>query len=399
LTYSQKSGSIKPSSTLALSARANALKAQGRAILNFTVGEPDFDTPRHIAEAGIKAINEGKTRYTTSSGTPKLREAICRKLLNDNGLAYRPEEIVVSNGAKQSLFNIFTAALNEGDEVLIPSPYWLSYPAMVKIAGGRPVFVQTRADNGFKAAAEQLEAALTPRTRAVVINTPSNPTGSVYSKQELERIAELAVKHDLLVVSDEIYEKLNFDADAPHISIASLGSEVFKQTAVVNGVSKSYAMTGWRIGYAACNAELAGIIDNIQSHCASNPNSIAQEAALAAISGPQACVDAMRAEFRRRRDYIYGRMSGMKGISVTRPRGAFYVFADVSEICARGGFEDAAAFSERLLEECGVAVVPAADFGMPGFVRFSFSLSLEEIRQGMDLLEYFIENNFQRGVQ
>jgi len=389
VTYSVKSGSIKPSSTLALSARANGLRAAGRAVLNFTVGEPDFRTPAHIAQAGIQAIIDGKTRYTPSSGTESLRRAICRKLKDDNGLEYRSDQIVVSNGAKHSLYNIFTAVLNEGDEVLIPAPYWLSYPEMVKLAGGTPAFVCAGPENGFKPTVRQLEAACTPRTKAVIINSPNNPTGCVYSRAELEGVAEFALRRGLLVISDEIYEKLIYDADAPHVSIASLGGDIFKQTVVVNGVSKSYAMTGWRIGYTASSGELAEIMGNIQSHCASNPNSIAQEAALAAIAGPQDCVEEMRAGFERRRDCIYGRLSGIKGIKAARPQGAFYVFADVSEICASGGFADAAAFSERLLDDCGVAVVPCADFGMPGFVRFSFSLSLEEITKGMDLLEEF----------
>ena len=296
MELSRKAKGIKPSSTLAISAKATELKAQGLDIVGFGVGEPDFETPRHIKDAGIKAIEEGFTRYTPASGIKELRVAVANKLKKDNGLDYDFSQIVISNGAKHSLVNAFMAILNEGDEVIIPAPYWLSYSEIVKIAGGVPVIVNTKKENKYMVTEAELNEVYSPKTKALVLVSPSNPTGMVYSLDELKMIADFAVSKDIFVISDEIYEKLIYDEDKKHISIASLGKEIYDRTIVINGVSKSYAMTGWRIGYTASNPEVAKLISSLQSHMTSNPNSIAQKATLEAIEGPQDCVEEMRLE-------------------------------------------------------------------------------------------------------
>jgi len=394
MQFSVKASAVKESSTLAITAKAKALKAQGISIIGFGAGEPDFPTPEHINQAAIAAINNGLTKYTVSSGIIELRKAICAKLLRDNGLTYDPSQIVVSNGAKHSLTNIFTALLNEGDEVLIPSPFWLSYTEIVAIAGGVPVLVPSAADSGFKTTADMLQTALTPQTKAIIINSPNNPTGMVYTKAELEGIARFAVKNDLFVISDEIYENLIYDDDIKHTSIASLGDDIFKRTIVVNGLSKSYAMTGWRVGYTASSPELASIMGNLQSHGTSNINSIAQYAALAALDGNQACVETMRLEFARRRDYIYSRITAIQGMSMLRPEGAFYAFVDVSALYGKKSdgqvLAAAADLAAALLEKARIAVVPCADFGFPDCIRLSYAISMEEIKEGLDRLEQFV---------
>ncbi|NLA52663.1 MAG: pyridoxal phosphate-dependent aminotransferase, partial [Alcaligenaceae bacterium] len=312
--------------TLGIDAKAKQLKAAGVDVVSFGVGEPDFDTPRHIIEAAIKAMSEGQTRYTPSSGILKLREAICQKLERRNGLSYTPEQIVVSNGAKHSLHNAFFAILNEGDEVIVPAPYWTSYPELVKMSGGVPVIIKGKSPN---LDAKTLQQAITPRTRALVLNSPGNPCGNVYSKHELEQIAEVAIKHNIIVVSDEIYEDFIYDGENTP-SIAALSEEIKQRTIVVNGVSKTYAMTGWRIGYLACCTQLAKAITNWQSHATSNPNSIAQAAAVAAISGDQSCVKTMIAQFKQRRDYMFNKLNSIKGIKCELPKGAFYIMADIT---------------------------------------------------------------------
>lgn len=398
MNYSVKAARVKESSTLAISAKAKELKAQGMNVIGFAVGEPDFDTPEHIKQAAIAAINEGFTKYTPSSGTVELRKAIAKKLKDENGLAYDASQIVVSNGAKHSLANVFTAVLNEGDEVILPAPFWLSYAEMVNITGGVPKIVYTDISTGYKVNKQQLESALTSKTKAILINSPNNPTGMVYNRDELQVIADFAVKNDLFIISDEIYEKLIYDKNAKHISIASLGDEAYKRTIVINGFSKTYAMTGWRVGYTASSKELADIMGNVQSHLTSNANSIAQKAATAALLCDQQCVEQMCGEFRKRRDYIYDRMSRFNGVSILKPEGAFYAFADVSELCTtmKNGksIHDASDFAMELLEQCQVAVVPCADFGFDKHIRLTYAVSMDEIKDGMDRIERFINENY-----
>jgi len=394
MKLSTRTTKIKPSSTLAITAKAADLRAQGKDVISFSVGEPDFQTPEHIKKAGIKAIEDGFTKYTPVPGIPELRQAICDKLKSDNGLIYTPSQIVVSSGAKQSLSNILLAILDEGDEVIIPSPYWLSYSAMVDIAGGKCVFIRTKKENNFMVTKDELEAALTPKTKALFLTSPSNPTGMVYTEEQLKIVAEFAVKNDVLVISDEIYEKLIYDTSKKHISIASLGKDIYDHTVVINGISKSYAMTGWRIGYAACPEYIAKAVSSIQSHMTSNACSISQKATLEAISGSQQCVDEMVKEFAKRRDYIFEREEAIPYISALKPEGAFYLFIDVSKTYGKK-FKDeeitsAADMARMLIEDKLIAVVPCADFGMPDYIRLSYATSMENIKKGMDRLEEFI---------
>ncbi len=394
MELSRRAEGIKPSSTLAISAKASELKAQGLDIVGFGVGEPDFDTPDHIKEAAIQAIKDGFTKYTPASGTAELRKAVAKKLKEDNGLDYDFSQIVISNGAKHSLVNAFMAILNEGDEVIIPAPYWLSYSEIVNIAGGVPVIVNTSKENNYMVTKDELEAAYTEKTKAFILVSPSNPTGMVSSIDDLKMIADFAVEKDIFVIADEIYEKLIYDDDKKHISLASLGKEIYDRTIVINGVSKSYAMTGWRIGYTASNPKVAKLISSLQSHMTSNPNSIAQKAALAAIEGPQDCVAEMCKEFKKRRDYIFEREEKIPFISALKPEGAFYLFIDVSGVYGKKfeGVEinSAADMAALLIEKKLVAVVPCADFGMPDHIRLSYATSLETIKKGMDRIEDFV---------
>lgn len=394
MELSKRALSIQPSSTLAISAKAAELKAAGKDIVTFGVGEPDFDTPLHIREAAKQAIDAGKTRYTPAAGTPALRQAVCNKLKKDNQLDYVPAQIIISNGAKHSLMNTFQVILNEGDEVIIPAPFWLSYSEMVKIAGGVPVIVHTKKENSFMLTKEELEGAYTDKTKAVILTSPSNPTGMVSTMETLQMIADFAIAHDIFVVSDEIYEKLIYDDDKKHISIASLGKEIYDRTIVINGVSKSYAMTGWRIGFAAAPLAVAKCMASLQSHMASNPNSIAQEATLAALEGPQDCITEMCEQFKKRRDYIFEREEAIPLISALKPEGAFYLFVDVSGTYGKAyhgqKIQTAAEFATVLLEEKYVAVVPCADFGMPDYIRLSYATDMEEIKTGMDRIEELV---------
>lgn len=387
MRLSRRARGISPSPTLAVDARAKELAARGEQIINFGVGEPDFDTPEHIKAAAAEAMARGMTKYTPVPGTVELRKAICEKLQWENGLEYSPEEVVVSCGAKHSLYNALQVLVEEGDEVIVPAPYWVSYVEQVKLAGGRPVVVETKAANDFKLRPEELFTALSPRTRLLILNTPSNPTGSVYTREELAALAAVVVEAGVWVLSDEIYEKLVYDGNT-HVSIAALGTEIKAQTVVVNGVSKAYAMTGWRIGYAAAPAPVARAMADLQSHSTSNPTSIAQAAALAALRGPQEPVAEMIAAFAARRTYILERLTGIPGINCRKPAGAFYVFPDVSGYFGRRhgnrtirNATDLAAF---LLDEAKVAVVPGAAFGDDRFIRFSYATSLEKIAAGMD---------------
>lgn len=394
MELSRRAERIKPSSTLAISAKASELKSQGFDIVGFGVGEPDFETPEHIKEAGIKAIKDGFTRYTPASGITELRKAVAKKLKDDNGLDYDFTQIIISNGAKHALINAFMAILNEGDEVIIPAPYWLSYSEIVNIAGGVPVIVKTKKENNYMLTREELDAAYTEKTKALVIVSPSNPTGMVSSIDDLKMIADFAVEKDIIVIADEIYEKLIYDEDKKHISLAFLGKEIYDRTIIINGVSKSYAMTGWRIGYTASNPKIAKLIGSLQSHMTSNPNSIAQKATLAAIEGPQDCVKEMCVEFKKRRDYIFEREEKIPFITALKPEGAFYLFIDVSGLYGKKyeGVEinSAADMADLLIEKKLVAVVPCADFGMPDHIRLSYATSLEMIKKGMDRIEEFV---------
>ena len=394
MKLSEKALGIKPSSTLSITEKAGVLRGEGKDVISFSVGEPDFDTPDHIKKAAIDAINEGFTKYTPAAGTVELRKAVAKKLKEDNGLDYDYTQIVISNGAKHSLVNALMAIVNPGDEVIIPAPFWLSYAEMVRIAGGTPVIVYTKAENNFELSREVLESAYTEKTKAVIVTTPSNPTGMVLTEKCLREIADFAVEKDIIVIADEIYEKLIYSKDKKHISIASFGKEIYERTITVNGVSKSYAMTGWRIGYTASSKQIAKLMASMQSHMTSNPNSIAQMAALAAIEGPQDCVEDMREKFEERRDYIYDRVAKMPYLKTLKPEGAFYLFFDFSGTYGKKYndivLESAAQIGALLLDEELIAVVPCADFGMPDYIRFSYATSNENIKKGMDRLEDFI---------
>lgn len=378
---------VSPSATLDIASRAKKMKAEGIDVVSFGAGEPDYDTPDHIKASAIKAITEGFTKYTPSSGMPELREAIAKKFAADNGIDYAASQIVVSCGAKHSLYNIFQVICDDGDEVLIPSPYWLSYPEMVRMAGGVPVYVPTEAVHNFRATEREIAARITPRTRALILNSPSNPTGCVYTRDALAAIAALAVRHGFLVISDEIYEKLVYGA-ARHISIASLGKEIREATLTVNGVSKSYSMTGWRIGYAAGPAEIMTAIANFQSHATSNAASMSQRAALAALTGDQACVETMRREFEKRRDAMMRLIRAIPKLSCPVPDGAFYAFCDASKLGM-----DSVTLANRLLDEARVAVVPGAPFGADRSIRISFAIGMPAIEKGLERIKEWIEDH------
>lgn len=377
---------IKPSETLAITAKVNALRAQGRDVIGFGAGEPDFDTPDNIKKAAIQAIEAGFTKYTPVNGTDELRDAIAAKLKRDNSLEYKRSQIVVSCGAKHSLYNLAQALFDEGDEVIIPAPYWVSYPDIVALSGGEPVIVDTQEENGFKMSPRQLSSAITKRTRAVIINSPSNPTGAVYTPQELKALAAVLVDKDILVITDDIYEKI-FYADFPFANIASVEEKMKEKTIVINGVSKTYAMTGWRIGYAACSEEIAGAMSKIQSQSTSNPTSIAQKAALEAIRGDQSAMPQMVVEFRKRRDFIVEALNNIEGIDCFAPGGAFYVFPKVSGLYGRmfkgKKITDSAEFIGYLLDEANVAAVPGAAFGSDEHIRLSYATSLQNIEEGL----------------
>ena len=393
MKLSAKAMKISASPTLAIDSKFKAMKAEGIDVVGFGCGEPDFDTPENIKEAAIAAINEGQTKYTPASGTLALKKAICEKLKKDNGLDYGTDCIVVSNGAKHSLINTFNAILNPGDEVIVPAPYWVSYTEMVKMADGVPVVIETKEEDGFKFTAQQLKDAITPKTKALVLNSPSNPTGMVYSEEELRAIAEVAVEKDIFVVSDEIYEKLIYDGKK-HVSIASFNDEIKKRTIIINGVSKSYAMTGWRIGFTAAIPEITKVMANMQSHAASNPSSISQAAALEAYVGTQDTVEDMRKVFEERRNYMVDRINSIDGVSCIKPEGAFYVMMNIKElfgkeICGKV-INNSDEFCELLLEKSLVALVPGSGFGAEGFVRWSYATSMENIKKGLDRLEEFL---------
>ena len=390
---SKKASRVNPSTTLYIDSKFKALKASGVDAVGFGTGEPDFDTPQHIKDAAIKTLEDGMTKYTPASGLPALKQAVCNKLKRDNGLDYEISNIVVSNGAKHSLMNIFTAICDPGDEIIIPTPFWVSYPEMVSMADGVPVFVETTADDGFKVTVDKLDSVLTNRTRAIIINSPSNPTGMVYDKEELLAIAKWAVTHDLYIISDEVYEHLVYDG-AQHVSLATFSEEIKEHTIIVNAVSKTYAMTGWRIGYTASNAELAKVMSNIQSHGTSNPNTIAQYAAITALDGSLDAVYEMRTEFIKRRNYMVEKINEIDGVSCLMPKGAFYVMMNMEELVGKKLYgkeiKNSDDFAELFLEKALVAVVPCTGFGAPNYVRWSYATSMESIEKGLDRLKKFL---------
>lgn len=393
LELSKKAQAVKPSSTLAITARAKELKSQGLDVVGFGAGEPDFNTPDNINEAAIKAINEGFTKYTDASGTEELRKAVCKKFETFNKLHYKPNQIVISNGGKHSLTNIFEAIINPGDEVIIPSPYWLSYPEIVKLADGIPVFVRCDKEQNYKITADQLAKACTVNTKALILNSPNNPTGMIYTKKELQAIAEVVIEKDIYVVADEMYENLIYGEDE-QVSIASLNDEIYKRTITCSGVAKSYAMTGWRIGYTGSSVEIAKVMGSVQSHQTSNPNSIAQKAALEALIGPQDTVIAMNNEFDKRRQYMAERVAKMPHIDAVTPKGAFYLFVDVSQALDKEYKGTRIATTEKLAEilinDYCVAVIPCGDFGFDDHIRLSYAISIEQIKKGMDRIEEFL---------
>lgn len=393
LTLSKKAMAVKPSSTLAITAKANEMKANGIDVVGFGAGEPDFNTPDNICEAAVTALHNGFTKYTPVAGTLELRKAISEKLKQFNNINYEPDQIVVSNGGKHSLTNVFSTILNPGDEVIIPSPYWLSYPEIVRLADGIPVYVRADKSQSYKISAKQLEQACTDKTKALILNSPNNPTGMVYTREELEAIAEVAVRKDIYVVADEMYEHLIY-GDETHISIASLNEDIYKRTITCSGVSKSYSMTGWRIGYTGSSKELAKLMSSVQSHQTSNPNSIAQKAAYEAITGSQEFVSAMKSEFEKRLNYMADRIVEMKYISAIKPQGAFYLFVDISEVLNKS-YEgkqvgDVDNLAKILIENYQVAVISCDDFGFADHIRLSYAISMEAIKKGLDRIDAFL---------
>jgi len=382
MKLSKRIKKINPSSTLAITARAKQLKREGKDVVNFAAGEPDFDTPFFIKDAAIKAIKEGFTKYTPSTGIPELKEAICKKLKDDNNLDYKPSQIVVSCGAKHSLYSIFQTLLEEGDEVLIPSPYWVSYPEMVKLAGGTPLILKTTPENDFKITKDLLEPRLGPNVKAIILNSPSNPAGVVYTKDEFAGLVSVLRERSIYVISDEIYEKIIYENE--HVSVASLNEDIGKFTITVNGVSKSYSMTGWRIGYLVGPEEIVKAIGRLQDHSTSNPSSISQKAALTALKDRRAKIhiERMVKEFKKRRDYMIERLSKIKGFSPIMPKGAFYVFCNIEETNSTS-----TELAKTLLEEKLVAVIPGLGFGCDNYIRLSFATSMKDIKKGLDRIE------------
>jgi aspartate aminotransferase len=386
----KRATAIKPSPTLATAAKAKAMKAQGIDVVDFGVGEPDFDTPENVKQAGIKAIQSGFTKYTPAGGTDELKDAVIDKFKKDNNLAYERSQVLISCGAKHSLYNIAEALFDPGDEVIIPAPYWVSYPDQVLLNDATPVIVETTAEEGFTLTAKKLEQSVTKKTKALVLNSPSNPTGLAYDRKTLEEIAAVAVRHQLYVISDEIYEKLLYDG-FKHVSIASLGKEIKDLTIVVNGVSKSHAMTGWRIGYAAGPKNVLSAMANIQSQSTSNPCSISQKAAVEALRGPQDFIATMNVEFDKRRRTMVERLNAMKGVTCLMPVGAFYAFPDVSRLFGKSvngkTIKGSADLATYLLEDAQVALVSGDAFGAEAYIRLSYATSMENIRKGLDRIE------------
>jgi aspartate aminotransferase len=380
---SNRAASLSPSLTLAVDSKAKQMKAEGIDVVGFGAGEPDFDTPQHIKDAAIKALNEGFTKYTPAAGIPELRQAVADKFKRENGLSYKPSQIIVSCGGKHSCYNVIMATCEPGDEVIIPSPYWLSYPEMVKLAGATPVIIPTTDQTEFKVTPAQLRQAITPRTRLFILNSPSNPTGSLYTREEIKALGDICVQKNVLIMSDEIYEKLVYDG-AEHVSVAGFSPAHYEHTIIVHGFAKAYSMTGWRLGYLAAPEPIARAIDAIQSHSTSNPTSFAQKGGVAALNGPQDHIKEWLAEYSKRRAYAHQRLNEIPGISCVNARGAFYLFPNISRLGLKSSD-----FCSRLLEQEKVAAVPGIAFGADDYFRISYATSMKNIEKGLDRLEKF----------
>ncbi|MGG0239047.1 pyridoxal phosphate-dependent aminotransferase [Bacillus rhizoplanae] len=391
MKLAKRVAALTPSTTLEITAKAQALKAEGHDVIGLGAGEPDFNTPEHIMDAAHKAMLEGHTKYTPTGGLATLKQEIIKKFERDQGISYEPSQVIVCNGAKHALYTLFQVLLDEGDEVIIPTPYWVSYPEQVKLAGGEPVYVDGLEENNYKITPEQLRQVITEKTKAVIINSPSNPTGMIYSKEELQQLGQVCVEHNILIVSDEIYEKLIY-GDAEYTSIAQLSNELKEQTLIINGVSKSHSMTGWRIGYAAGNKELIKAMTNLASHSTSNPTSIAQYGAIAAYAGDQQPVEMMRSAFEERLNIVYEKLIQIPGFSCIKPQGAFYLFPNVKEAVALAGYETVDEWAKALLEEEKVALVPGTGFGAPNNVRLSYATSLEQLEKALERIDTFMKN-------
>ena len=392
MKISKRALSIPASMTLEVTAKVNQLKKEGKSIIGFTAGEPNFNTPDYIIKSGKEAMDKGITKYTPVAGMLELKKAICKKFLIDNGLEYTPDQIVVSDGAKASLFHAVYALVGDGDEVIIPAPFWFSYEEQVKICGGKCVIVNTKAENGYKMTADELENAITDKTTTIMLNSPSNPTGAIYSKEELEALAKVVEKYNLTVISDEIYEKLIYDGKK-HVSIASVSNYMKENTIVINGVSKTYAMTGWRIGYLACSKELASVISRVQGHTTSNACSISQYACITALGGGEEIIESMKNAFDDRRKYMMSRIDKLN-LNYIKPEGAFYIFIDITPFIGKSvngtKIEGSMSFAS-ILTEHGVAVIPGLPFHADNFIRLSYAVSMEDIVSGFDRIEEFIK--------
>ncbi|MCR2042702.1 pyridoxal phosphate-dependent aminotransferase [Anaerosalibacter massiliensis] len=391
---SKKSLEISPSLTLDITAKAKAMKAEGVDVISFGAGEPDFNTPKNIVEAGIEAIEQGKTRYTPASGLIELKEAVCKKFKDDNNLSYLPENIIISSGAKHSIYNALMAITNPGDEIIISVPYWVSYPELIKLAGGIPVYINTKEENDFKYTINDLNRVITDKTKAIILNSPNNPTGALYNEEELKEIADWAIKNNILVISDEIYEKLAYDEET-HVSIASINNDIKDITIVINGMSKAYAMTGWRIGYAAANKDIAKVMSNIQSHTTSNPCSISQYASIEGLAGDQASVENMKKAFEQRRNFMVDAINDIKGLSCQKPKGAFYVMVNFTKLKNKTIYnkkiKSSLDFANLLLEKGNVAVIPGIAFGDDDYIRLSYATSMGNIEEGLNRIKEIVE--------
>ncbi|WNS74001.1 pyridoxal phosphate-dependent aminotransferase [Bacillus sp. DTU_2020_1000418_1_SI_GHA_SEK_038] len=386
----QRVKALTPSTTLAITAKAKELKEQGYDVIGLGAGEPDFNTPQHIIDAAVKSMNEGHTKYTPSAGLPALKKEIVNKFKADQGIEYEAAQIIVGSGAKHILYTLFQAILDEGDEVIIPTPYWVSYPEQVKLADGVPVYVEGKEENEYKITPEQLAKAISEKTKAVLINSPSNPTGMLYSEEELKALGEVCLKHNILIVSDEIYEKLVY-GNNKHVSIAQLSPELKEQTILVNGVSKSHSMTGWRIGYAAGNKEIIKAMTNLASHSTSNPTTTAQYGAIAAYAGSQEMLSEMQKAFEQRLNIIFDKLIAIPGFTCIKPQGAFYLFPNVKQAAELTGFANVDDFSQALLEEAMVAVIPGSGFGAPDNIRLSYATSLDLLEKAVERIHQFVE--------
>jgi len=389
IQLSNRVGTLTPSTTLAITAKAKELKEQGYDVIGLGAGEPDFNTPQHIIDAAVQSMEAGHTKYTPAGGLPVLKKEIVAKLERDQGLQYELNEIIVTSGAKHALYTLFQVLLNEGDEVIIPTPYWVSYPEQVKLAGGVPVFVEGAEANDFKITPDQINETVTDKTKAIIINSPSNPTGMVYTKEELKALGEICLEKGILIVSDEIYEKLMYDGHQ-HVSIAEISPELKAQTIIINGVSKSHSMTGWRIGYAVGDSRIIKAMTDLASHSTSNPTSNAQYATIAAYSGSQEPVEEMRKAFEERLNIIHKKLIEIPGVKCLKPQGAFYLFPNVKEAAEATGCQNVDVFVEKLLSEEQVAVVPGSGFGSPDNIRLSYATSLENLEQAVDRIKHFI---------